>query len=122
MTTTEKAVGFLKMVVSGKIREAYAEFVAPTFIHHNPWFKGDAHSLMIGMIENHNKFPEKKFEIQRTISEGNLVMTHSKVIHAPDKPFIAVVHIFRFENGKIAELWDLGQPTPENSPNQFGIL
>ena len=29
---------------------------------------------------------------------------------------IALVHIFRFEAGRIAELWDIGQPVPENSP------
>jgi hypothetical protein len=30
--------------------------------------------------------------------------------------------IFRFEKGRIVELWDLGQPVPEISPNQYGIF
>jgi hypothetical protein len=32
------------------------------------------------------------------------------------------VHIFRFQNDLIAELWDIGQAVPENSPNQFGMF
>jgi len=32
------------------------------------------------------------------------------------------VHIFRFEGERIAELWDLGQPVPDGSPNEDGML
>ena len=30
------------------------------------------------------------------------------------------MHIFRFETGKIAELWDFGQPVPENPVAKTG--
>jgi predicted SnoaL-like aldol condensation-catalyzing enzyme len=35
---------------------------------------------------------------------------------------IAVVHLFRFEAGKIAELWDVGQAQPEQMVNQIGMF
>jgi hypothetical protein len=35
----------------------------------------------------------------------------------PEAPGIAVVHIFRFEQDRVAELWDLGQPILKQSPN-----
>jgi predicted SnoaL-like aldol condensation-catalyzing enzyme len=31
-------------------------------------------------------------------------------------------HLFRFEEGKIAEMWDVVQPLPETSPNENGIF
>jgi predicted SnoaL-like aldol condensation-catalyzing enzyme len=34
----------------------------------------------------------------------------------------AAVHIFRFKKGHIVELWDLGQPVPEKSLNQYGMF
>lgn len=34
----------------------------------------------------------------------------------------ALVHIFRFEDDRIVELWDLGQPVPEDSPNENGMF
>jgi predicted SnoaL-like aldol condensation-catalyzing enzyme len=33
-----------------------------------------------------------------------------------------LVHIFRFDGGLIAELWDIGQPVPEDSPNERGLV
>lgn len=35
---------------------------------------------------------------------------------------VAVVHIFRFVEGRIAELWDLGQAVPEASANPYGMF
>ena len=68
---------------------------------------------MNGMIENHEKFPQKLFEIKHVVSEGNLVIAHSRLQMKPDMPEMTVVHVFRFnDDGKIAELWDVGQLAP----------
>jgi hypothetical protein len=40
----EKAVSFLQLVASGKVREAYQMYIGPGFRHHNPFFRGDADS------------------------------------------------------------------------------
>jgi predicted SnoaL-like aldol condensation-catalyzing enzyme len=51
------------------------------------------------------------------------VITHSLVTRQDaGAPAIAVVHIFRFEQGRIAELWDLGQPISKDSPNKNGMF
>jgi hypothetical protein len=63
------ALSFLRLAGSGKAREAFQRHVAPDFRHHNPWFKGDAESLMRGMEEAAAKFPDKVFEVQRVIEE-----------------------------------------------------
>jgi predicted SnoaL-like aldol condensation-catalyzing enzyme len=51
------------------------------------------------------------------------VITHSRVTRrdaaAPD---IAVVHIFRFTNDQVSELWDVGQPIAKDSPNENGVF
>lgn len=52
--------------------------------------------------------------------DGLTVITHSLV--AKQQMNIAVVHIFRFENSKIVELWDLGQVIEMNSPNCNGMF
>jgi predicted SnoaL-like aldol condensation-catalyzing enzyme len=119
-TTAEK---FLKLVTNGKIREAYAQCVSPDFRHHNAYYKGDAASLMKGMEENDRQFPHKVYELQHAVEEGNMVVTHGRVQLAPDQQPIAVVHIFRFNpKGLIAELWDIGQQVPKDSPNENGMF
>jgi hypothetical protein len=30
------------------------------------------------------------------------------------------MHLFRFENGRVAVLWDIAQEIPDNSPNTNG--
>ena len=116
------AVSFLKLAASGKVHEAYSKFVGAGFKHHNPFFEGSAESLMAGMEQNALQNPDKVLEVKRTIAEGDLVFTHSHVQQKPGELGAAVVHIFRFENGRIVELWDLGQPVPEKSPNQYGMF
>lgn len=121
-TNKENAISFLEMASSGKVSEAYSRFVGAGFRHHNPFFEGTAEALQAGMKENALKNPNKVFEVKRAIAEGDYVVTHSHVRQKPDDLGAAVVHIFRFEIGKIVELWDLGQPIPGDTQNQYGMF
>lgn len=120
-TNREAAVSFLKNAASGELDEAYSR-VASNFRHHNAYFPGDTESLKAGMADAHKQFPNTKIDVQRVLAEGDLVAVHSRVQHAPDRPVIAVVHIFRFEDDKIAELWDVGMEVPKDSPNKNGAF
>lgn len=118
----DAAVSFLKLSSSGKVREAYSKFVGSGFRHHNPFFEGSAEALMAGMEENARQNPGKVLEVKRAIAEGEFVVVHSHVRLKPGDLGVALVHTFRFENGRIVELWDVGQPVPDKSPNQYGMF
>src|SRR5260370_22902984 len=124
MTTSHKeaAVSFLRLASAGKVKPAFETYVGPGFRHHNPYFPGDAKSLMAGMKENAANFPDKVFEVQRALEDGDLVAVHSRVRLKPREPGIAIVHIFRFEGYLIAVLFDVGQPVPSDSPNANGMF
>ena len=118
----DAAVSFLKMASSGDVREAYSKFVGPGFKHHNPYFEGSAETLIAAMEENARDNPNKTLDVKSAIAEGDLVAVHSHVRPEPEDRGAAVVHLFRFENDRIVELWDLGQEVPEQSPNQHGMF
>jgi predicted SnoaL-like aldol condensation-catalyzing enzyme len=118
----EKAVSFLQLVASGKVREAYTNYIGPDFLHHNPYFQGDATSLMIAMEENAIENPNKLLEVKRVIGENDFVTVYSHIRQNPKDLGGAVVHIFRFLNDQIVELWDVGQSIPEESPNKNGMF
>ncbi|HXT39692.1 MAG TPA: nuclear transport factor 2 family protein [Candidatus Angelobacter sp.] len=118
----EAALTFLRKASSGRAREAFQTHVAPGFRHHNPFLKGDADSLMIAMEENAAKNPDKVLEVQRALEDADWVAVHSRVRQKPGEPGAAVVHIFKFQGNRIVELWDLGQPVLENSPNENGMF
>lgn len=121
-TKKEKAIEFLSLAATGEAEEAFEMYVHDDFKHHNVWYKGDAQSLMEAMDENAEAFPSKVFEIQRVLEDGELVAVHSRVRQHPGERGAAVVHIFRFQEEKIVELWDLGQPVPEDSENEYGMF
>jgi predicted SnoaL-like aldol condensation-catalyzing enzyme len=117
------AESFLKMAGMGNVDDAYQKYVAPSFIHHNQYFKGDRQSLLTAMQEASKTSPNKSIEIKRIYEDGDTVITHSLVTRQdPKAPDIAVVHIFRFEHDRIAELWDVGQPISNDSPNENGMF
>ncbi|MFC4801600.1 nuclear transport factor 2 family protein [Neobacillus sp. GCM10023253] len=118
----ENAVSFLQLVASGEVREAYSRYISPDFRHHNPFFRGDADSLMLAMEENAVHNPNKSLEVKRVIEDEEMVVVYSHIKQKPDDLGVAVVHIFRFHNDSIVELWDVGQPIPENSPNENGVF
>src|SRR4051812_32011475 len=122
MNNKDLAIVFLKSICARKIDEAYAKYAAPDMRHHNAYFPGDAESLKQGMKDAHTKFPDTTIDIKHAIEEGDLVAVFSNVIMKPNGPSVAVVHMFRFENHKIVEMWDVGQPVPENSPNKNGMF
>ena len=113
---------FLRLVASGNVQEAYRKHLSPAFRHHNPFFAGDAQSLMSAMKESAANNPDKVLEILHALQEGDLVALHSRVRQTSDDLGGAVVHIFRFEEDLIAEFWDIGQAAPENSPNEHGMF
>ena len=122
MTKKEIAQDFLKLASKGQAREAFELYVSDGFKHHNAYFKGDGHTLMTAMEENGKKTPDKIFEMQRALEDGNLVAIHSRVRQTSKDLGAAVMHIFRFENDRIIELWDFGQAVPENMINENGMF
>jgi predicted SnoaL-like aldol condensation-catalyzing enzyme len=121
-TKKDVAVSFLRHAASGRVREAYNKHVSNGFRHHNPFFAGNAEALMAGMEENARQNPDKQLDVLRALEDGDLVAVHSHVRRKPDDPGAALVHLFRFEGDRIAELWDVGQPVPAESLNANGMF
>ena len=122
LSRKEAAIEFLTLVASGDVREAYQQYVGKGFRHHNPYFRGDAASLMEAMEQNAAKNPNKEFEVQRALQDGDHVAVLSRVRQTPGDRGGAVVHIFRFEGDRIVEFWDIGQAVPESNVNENGMF
>jgi predicted SnoaL-like aldol condensation-catalyzing enzyme len=114
------AIAFLQHAAAGHARTEGAKFVAPGFFHHNAYFAGDGASLLAGMDDNAAQFPDKRLDVKFALQDNDHVTTLCEVQHTHDGPRYAVVHVFRFEGGKIAEMWDVGQEIPADSPNRNG--
>lgn len=113
---------FLSLCASGRVQDAYARYVADDFRHHNAWFPGDRESLLRGMEQSAQAEPNKSFTVKQVIADGDRVAVFSHLRREQADVDMAVVHILRFEAGKIVELWDVGQVIPKDSPNGLGVF
>lgn len=114
------AISFLKAVGMGNVREGFRNYISDDFIHHNQYFNGSRQALLTAMEGAHQSSPNKAVEVKHCYEDKDTVITHSLV--SKEDMDIAVVHIFRFKNEKIVELWDLGQPISKDSPNENGLF
>jgi predicted SnoaL-like aldol condensation-catalyzing enzyme len=115
----QKAVAtrVLKGVFERGDTEVVDRYVRPDYIQHNPLAPDGAETLKNLGVAIHQQFPDAEYDIKRVVSEGDLVLVHSNVVMVPGTRGQAVFDIFRFQGGKIAEHWDVGQSVPESSVN-----
>ncbi len=98
------------------VRKAFIDYVSENYIQHNPNIL-DGREAAIEMLEPKFSNPEAHFDIKRIIVDGDLAVIH---LHGKmNKTHLggAVADIFKLENGKIVEHWDVLQPVPENAVN-----
>ena len=119
MTNKETALKFLETCALKNPKTAFAEYTNANFKHHNQYFAGDGETLMNAMIEADKTQPNKAFVVKQVFETDDRVACYSLV--TKDAMEIAVVHMFRFENGKISEMWDVGQIIEKDSPNKNGM-
>lgn len=120
MSNKETAIRFLETCALQSPAAAFEKYVNSDFKHHNQYFQGDAASLIEAMIESDKAEPNKSFTVKQVFDAGDRVAVYSHVVK--EKMQIAVVHMLRFENGKISEMWDVGQIIEKDSPNENGIF
>jgi predicted SnoaL-like aldol condensation-catalyzing enzyme len=97
--------------------EAVARYVGSIYVQHNP-AAGDGPGPFIEFVKAYTRqFPELHVNVKRVIAEGDLVVTHSLIRTSPDDRGTAAADIFRLEEGKVVEHWDVLQPVPETAAN-----
>lgn len=119
----EIVVSFFRMMFQDRdIDEAVRQYVSPSYVQHNPYMRDGVGPMVDFFPAYFGQHPQAIVEIKRVIAEGDLVMIHNLWRDSPEDRGQAVVDIFRVENGKIVEHWDVSQEIPENPANQNGMF
>lgn len=118
----QTAMQFLELVIGGEIDDAYEKYVDLMGKHHNVFTATGFPALRVAMKENESKFPKKQFKIKNVVGEKDLVVVHSHLVFNQGEAGLVTIHMFRFKNNKIIEMWDCGQPIPKDSPNKDGAF
>jgi predicted SnoaL-like aldol condensation-catalyzing enzyme len=98
--------------------EAMKLYGGPTYKQHNPHAPDGKDAFVQFFTEFYKTKKDTSVEIKRMIAEGDYVVVH---VHSKlNKQDIgsAVMDIFRLENGKLVEHWDVMQQVPKNAANK----
>jgi predicted SnoaL-like aldol condensation-catalyzing enzyme len=97
-----------------RVADAFALLVSDDYRQHNPNVPNGPAAAIEMLTPKFDGSPDARYEIQRTIVDGDLAMVHVRASR-PGAPDAAVADIYRFENGVIVEHWDVLQPVPATS-------
>lgn len=102
---------------SNRIEILRNECFAERYIQHSPHM-ADGRDAVLAVFENRfRNHPDISTRIKRTAADGDLVWIHQHVTRGPEDPGRAVVNIFRMQDGKFAEHWNVVQAVPAESKN-----
>lgn len=97
--------------------DAVAKYVGARYIQHDPQ-SADGAEAFVQMAEGFaGHFPQLHIETKRVIAEGDLVAAQVLIQMTPEDRGMAGVEIYRLEEGKIVEHWNVLQPIPEQAAN-----
>lgn len=95
--------------------EAAEKYLSKKYIQHNPFVANGSDAFVNFFKVFFKANPKSSAEIKRTIADGDLVMLHVHSKKNSADPGNAVVDIFRLEDGKIVEHWDVIQPVVQQT-------
>lgn len=110
-------VDFYNKALNEKDVDAAVSMLDTTYIQHNASIPDGREGFRQFFYEFRNKFPDSHSRIIRVIAEGDLVVLHVHMVNVPDTRGMAVMDIFRVENGKLVEHWDVLEPIPADIPH-----
>jgi predicted SnoaL-like aldol condensation-catalyzing enzyme len=123
LEANKKAVQeFYDFAINKKDFESARKYLGKQYKQHNP-LVADGPEGFKAFIEFLKKnFPDAHSEIKRIFADGDYVIIHVHSIRPPHMRGRAIVDIFRLENGKIEEHWDVIQDIPATSANPNGMF
>jgi predicted SnoaL-like aldol condensation-catalyzing enzyme len=123
LEANKKAVQeFYDLIINKKDFESARKYMGDRYKQHNPLVADGPEGLKAFIEFLKTNFPDARSEIKRVFAEGDYVILHVHSIRPPNMRGRAIIEIFRLENGKIDEHWDVIQEIPEESANPNGMF
>jgi predicted SnoaL-like aldol condensation-catalyzing enzyme len=115
-------VEFYDKAINQKDFEAASKYMGPRYTQHNP-MAADGPGGLKGYLQFlRAKYPDSHSEIKRVIADGDYVVLHVHAVRESGTRGSAIVDIFKLENNKIVEHWDVIQEIPEKAANANGMF
>lgn len=115
-------LAFYEACINRKDFRAASRLVGARYVQHNPLIADGRAGLEAFVRFLRETFPRLRSEVKRVLADGDLVAVHAHGVRVPGQRGSAIVDLFRLEDGKIVEHWDVIQPIPEEAANANGMF
>jgi predicted SnoaL-like aldol condensation-catalyzing enzyme len=85
---------------------ALERWFAPEYVQHNPFIPGTRDGLRAYIA---SLPPDRRYEPGMVLAEGEFVMIHGRYSGGEGRKTFVAADIFRFENDRVVEHWDVLQ-------------
>jgi len=106
---------YYDLAINRKDFAAARAYIGPYYRQHSTYGADGPEGLAQFIEVAKTAFPDLKVDFVRMIADGDYVLMHNRGNNSPGTK--AVVDIFRLENGKVVEHWDVLQDVPEATSN-----
>lgn len=113
----ETVIAFYDAAINDKDFSKASAYLGDMYIQHNPLAADGPEGLKAFLEFAKENLSGFKIEFKRVLADGDFVIVHGHARNGPDDRGSAVMDIFRLENGKVVEHWDVMQPIPETARN-----
>jgi predicted SnoaL-like aldol condensation-catalyzing enzyme len=118
----KSAVAFEDAALNQKDFDEAKKYLGPRYTQHNPTAPDGPEGLKGYIAFLKEKFPQSHSEHKHVLAEGDYVMVHDHAVREPGSRGLAIFNLYKFENGKVVEHWDVIQPVPETAQNSNGMF
>jgi len=115
-------VDFFNNVLCAMDSSRVDDYIAPDYIQHSMLAEPGVDALKQWLDKVRVESPDATQHMYRLFTEGDHVITHQHVCRWKDDPGLGVVDIYRLENGKIVEHWDVVQDVPTEPVNSNSMF
>ena len=115
-------LAFYEAGINNKDFDAASKFIGQRYVQHNPNIADGPEGLKAFLGGFKEKFPNLRGDIKQIFADGDFVIVHVHGVRVPGERGSAIVDIFKLEDGKIVEHWDVLQSIPATSANTNGMF
>lgn len=120
-TNKKLVLAFYQKMFGDKDLSAVDEYIVSDYIQHNPTVADGAEAFKEAAKKWFAGQPKTKIDVQHIGADGDFVFIHLKNKN-PDGSLKSTMDIFRIENNKIVEHWDVNQDVPANAANDHPMF
>lgn len=118
----QTVLDFYEAAFNNKDFDAASRLIGDRHVQHNPLIADGIDGLKARLSYLKDASPALHVEVKRVVAEDDYVVAHVLGVRIPGQRGVAIIDIFKLEDAKLVEHWDVLQEIPEEPLNQNGMF